>query len=746
MPVYSSFPLPLVISLWAAFATTVFCEISAAGKDDASRYAPGSAGTSRWMGNAHQGDVEFGVWEHEAFSSTGFAGRFIGSSTAGAGNIDTAGQSFGIYANPSSSTNPFATATRKFAKPALTTGDILGFKIAVNNRSPGNRGFNLVSGSNETLFNFDVRSGGYYVNGDAGGSLGTEHHSNTVFTFTFSQRERRVDYTIERSGGITSSTSGSFPSVSGSVAAVRFYITGTDPGAAGNLYFNQFKLETSPREDAPLTLGERRFTGVNPTYLLRFSDPTATAVALRHSGDSFASNHDLTKSPGGDWFIDIRTVSTGTPPVTLDPGWHAYKFVLDGTYESGDNRWLYLDNQGRIAYPPAVYLTWQRDPSRTMTVCWYNHKPAAAQIKFRPRGGTKWSLGQSSSQPFPHTARHIHTAEITGLNPDSEYEFQVEGYDEVFWFRTMPEKLTSNRPVKFGVGGDVDVGEIPDAMTATVSAQDPDFLVVGGDHAYDDARPDQFWKWCWYMESWFRNARSPENRMIPLVVGVGNHEVRLGYAVNHPDFDNSPQWRDRYATYYYRTFPFPGPQSPYGVLDFGDYLSLIMTDTEHSSPPITGSDSQTEWLRAVLAARRRVANVIPIHHIPAYPSHRSFDGTTSQRLRQHWVPLYESAGVQLVFENHDHTFKKTKPLLSGKESPSGIRYLGDGLWGIGKRSPDVSRPYLESASATHHIHLVTLDPSGRTVEALDRSGDFFGGKLRQPPAGIPSSSTRRSRK
>jgi len=133
-----------------------------------------------------------------------------------------------------------------------------------------------------------------------------------------------------------------------------------------------------------------------------------------------------------------------------------------------------------------------------------------------------------------------------------------------------------------------------------------------------------------------------------------------------------------------------------------------------------------------------VSHLVPIHHVPAYTSYRSFADPMSQRIRQHWVPLYESTGVKLVFEHHDHTFKRSKVLLGGVENAHGIRFLGDGLWGTGSRAPDTSRSYLDTANDKHHVHLVTLTPTNRTVEAVDLQGNFFGGALSQPIDGIPS--------
>jgi hypothetical protein len=473
-----------------------------------------------------------------------------------------------------------------------------------------------------------------------------------------------------------------------------------------------------------------------PSYFLRFTDPNATSVTMRHGGDNFANSYVLTKGGDGVWSIDIRNVLVTPGGARLQPGWHEFKFRLNSEFELGANRQLYLDSLGRIAVPPAVYLTWQRDPTTTMTVHWHNYGAGQNGLRYRANGAVSWTTAAATTQQYPHSERLIHTAEITGLNPGADYEFQVDGYTETYKFRTMPATLT--QPLKFGVGGDVDIGSTAETMTAAIASKDPAFLVVGGDHAYEDARAENFWMWYRYLEAFHRLARAPDGRLIPLVVGIGNHEVRNGWAEYHPDFENTAQWRDRYATFYYRCFAFPGAAQPYGVLDFGSYLSLIITDTEHSSPQIGATDPQTQWLAATLNARRHVSHLVPIHHVPAYTSYRSFADPISQRMRQHWVPLYESTGVKLVFEHHDHTFKRSRALLGGVENAHGIRFLGDGLWGIGSRAPDTSRSYLETANDKHHVHLVTLTPTNRTVEAVDLQGNFFGGALSQPIDGVPS--------
>ena len=738
----------ILIAALAAFASSAVF----GGIDDASRYS-GVAGTGGWIDNAHRGDIEFGVWSFEAVAeSWASAGRFIGSSTAGAGDINTGGQSFGLYANPGGVPNPYSAAVRKFAKPALTTGDTLSFRLAVNFRN-GTKGFTLRNASGTSQWNFSVgrldgTNEGYYIrNGvtgtafDSGQRFGG-YNANTVFTFTFTQRERELQWTAVRSGGVSATVSGTLIVDSGTIADLRFYVTGTEGGglAQNNLYFNNLSLTTEPRGDAPLTIGERRMPGRVPSYLLRFSDPNATAVTVRH-GEDWNTSYTLNKGGDGVWSIDIRNVLTTPNGKPLQPGWHEFKFRLNSVYEDGDNRQLYIDGQGRIATPPAVYLTWQRDPTTTMTVHWHNYDAAQKTLHYRVLRAATWNTLTASTQPFPHTERLIHTAEITGLNPDWIYEFQVDGYDETFKFRTMPATLDGG-PVKFVESGDVDATNMADAMALAVATKDPAFIFIGGDHAYENSQASLYWKWLRYLEMFSNLVRTSDGRLIPVVVTVGNHEVLYNYAAYHPDFDDTAAWRDRYSSYYSRCFAFPGPAQPYGVLDFGNYMSLIIGDTEHTSPLITGSDAQSLWMAARLDERRHVPHLFPLYHVTAYPSYRAFDGTgedasRSRRIRDAWVPLFQNAGVHLAFEHHDHTFKRTKKMLNGAENTDGITFLGDGAWGVTARTPDTSRSFIQTGQARNHAFLVTISATNRTVEAFDTNGNVFD-TLTQGVDGIPS--------
>ncbi|HMP89488.1 MAG TPA: fibronectin type III domain-containing protein [Kiritimatiellia bacterium] len=696
-------------------------DVMAQAIDHAGRY---SQSEGNWVANTHRGDFHFGDWSFDG-SASSFAGRFIGDSTSGAGNINVDGKSFALFGH----SGTFAGVARRFAKPEWTTGDTLTFQIAVNFRN-GDKGFNLRNSSGQNVWLFLVgrrnNAGGYFVN-DSTTSLG-DYHANTIFTFTFTQRARDMVWTIVRSGGINATYSGTNSIPSGVIRDVRFFCANTDNSeAVNNLYFNNFSFTPAVRGNAPLTLGERRFPGFEPTYMLRFEDPVANSVTFRSSHDGWTTSYPLAKV-NGIWELDIR--DTG-----LTPGWHTFKFRPDSQYESGDNRRIYIRQDGKITKPPAVYVTWQRDPTTTMTIHWHVYNATNSHVRYRLPGNEAWSSQTiDSSVFFGHTERLVQTAELTGLLPDTVYEFEVDGYDETFSFKTMPVNL--DQPVKGMFTGDILFGWDSDTMAVTAAAFDPDFLMVGGDLAYSDSRAEQFWLEYMYFENWYSRFRTADGRMIPLIVAIGNHEVRKAYVTGYPYIEDTDSWRDREAVYFFRAYAFPG-QPGYNVLDFGDYLSLIALDSDHLNPML---GVQTDWLTARLNERRHVRHVFPVYHVPAYPSHRDINDQRNVSIRQNWVPLFENAGLHMVFEHHDHTFKRTTPILAHAMHPDGIVFLGDGCWGVAKRSVkdtyDPSNWYLQKAESRHHVYLVTMTDTGRYVKVIDADGIIFD-EMSQIGDGIP---------
>jgi acid phosphatase type 7 len=252
---------------------------------------------------------------------------------------------------------------------------------------------------------------------------------------------------------------------------------------------------------------------------------------------------------------------------------------------------------------------------------------------------------------------------------------------------------------------------------------DPDFIIWGGDLAYADGREDRLDNWIEWFDALKSTLVAGDGRVIPVVVAIGNHEVRGGYYFRNEEYQQDAETREQMAPYFYRLFAMPG-QPGYNALDFGDYLSILLLDTNHTNP-ISGE--QTEWLAQTLAERKDVPHIFPLYHVTAYPSHRSFEDRTSRDIREHWAPLFEKFNVRVAFENHDHTYKRTIPIREGKPHPQGIVYIGDGCWGVAPRKihDPAETWYLETAHSARHVIVVTLHRTHQHFLVVNTDGEII---------------------
>lgn len=396
--------------------------------------------------------------------------------------------------------------------------------------------------------------------------------------------------------------------------------------------------------------------------------------------------------------------------------------------------------------PDTLFLTWQQDPTTTMTIQWIGKAKQVDEptILYRDRGkGDGWIIGPTcKTTPFPvietaslkpekgadpgepepadkppaakytgPTDLTIFRAELTKLTPGTEYEFTI-GLSAPTWrFRTMPAKAT--KAFHFTSGGDVGIGPHAVANNKVAAGQDPMFALVAGDLGYDNGvSGDTALK---FIQNYAATMTDTQGRLIPLVTCLGNHEVRGGYAKTLKE-----------ATFFTPLFGGLYSETGYTTLDFGDYLSLVLLDSGHCSP-IGGE--QTVWLEKALKDRAGKPHLIAVTHVPCYPSYRVPEGKggkfgTGEEQRKHWCPLFDKYGVDVVLEHHDHTFKRTRPLTDGKvDEATGITYLGDGSWGKLRipKTPEL-RSYLEEVSGSYHISMHRLEAEQRFHLAFGETG------------------------
>lgn len=356
-------------------------------------------------------------------------------------------------------------------------------------------------------------------------------------------------------------------------------------------------------------------------------------------------------------------------------------------------RWLF----SLLADLSALYLSWYGDPTTTMTVQWHTLPEEVGDSIQLQLSEEEWQeiTGEHTSLP----TLLIHKVTLENLTPDTEYNFRIST-SPTYRFRTAPTTL--DKPLRFLIGGDIyGSRKLFRRMAETAIQNDPLFAVLGGDIAYainnNPFRASGLRRWSSFFSEWKEAMITPQNRLIPFLIVPGNHDI-------------TP---DKYELFF-QLFAFPKKQL-YRTVDFGAYLTLFLLDTGHFQP-IDGR--QPLWLEKALASHTDIPYRFAIYHEAAYPSYYPYEATNPRKIRTHWVPLFEKYHLLAAFENHNHTFKRTHPLLNNEVNENGIIYIGDGSWGVIPRiTKDVW--YLDKRARKNSLLVVELTAEKATVKAVD---------------------------
>lgn len=400
-----------------------------------------------------------------------------------------------------------------------------------------------------------------------------------------------------------------------------------------------------------------------------------------------------------------------------------YFLVVFLAYLIAGNRVMAQD----IYDPPALYAVWTSDPTTSLSIIWNTRDDVSEEVKhppileYRLRNNEKgnWKQVESRRNPLPFSNRIIHRADLSHLRPDTEYSFRLDSNARVYYFLTMPAKL--NRPVRFAAGGDTKADEDFEKTNIEAMKHDPDFIMFGGDLAYENGSPklvDRVFSW---MEIAKKTFIREDGRIIPIIASIGDHEGRRAFPPGYFE-----RLEDE-APYYYAMFPFPGVPG-YGVLDVSDYLSIVVLQAGFGAK-VEGK--QTQWLEKTLRERGKVPHIFPLYHHGVYPTIRPVH-TAQQKL---WAPLFEKYGVRVAFENHDHAYKRTYPIRDGKRvaDGEGVVYLGDGSWGQLRTKINAENWYLARALAVRSFIIGTIQPKKDGVDQYFRMYDQYGNLIDSYP-------------
>jgi acid phosphatase type 7 len=325
---------------------------------------------------------------------------------------------------------------------------------------------------------------------------------------------------------------------------------------------------------------------------------------------------------------------------------------------------------------------------------------------------------------FPETSAWLHRVELTGLEPGSTYSVQLQREDEAsepFTFRTAP---ADREAFTFIAGGDTQ-SETQERkeMTAHAATLDPEFVLMSGDIVMRGMDENAWDNW---FDEWHDLMVTDEGRRVPIMPALGNHDVR-GWIMG--DFETD-------AAFFYNRFNLPDPQNYY-VIEYGDGFVVITLDSGHTSAFNEELDwfvdtgyyegtqrvhdshdgQQRNWLEATLQQYEDRPWLMAHYHINAFAtSEHYWEKPRYGRLlmHEHWIPLFEQYGMNLVHEAHGHRLKRTHPVKNWEIDEDGVVYIGEGGWGTHMGVPE-DLWFVADKGSDHHFWFLNLDEGWNTL-------------------------------
>ena len=289
--------------------------------------------------------------------------------------------------------------------------------------------------------------------------------------------------------------------------------------------------------------------------------------------------------------------------------------------------------------PSGVTLRWRTD-TPTDSVVRYGEAPGALAFSASVAGSTT-----------------EHTVVIEGLASDTRYYYSVgssegsiAGDDAAHHFDTSPPTGTAS-PTRIWALGDSGTADrraraVRDAFYGYAGDADVDLMLMLGDNAYDDGTDAEYQKAVFEMY----DALLPRTVLWP---AIGNHERVGAYPVAQP----AP---------YFEIFTLPAageaggtPSGTEAYYSF-DYANIhfVVLDSQRSDRSVAGA--MHGWLETDLANTVQPW-IIALWHHPPYSkgSHDSDDLRRLSEMRENFLPLLESYGVDLVLAGHSHSYERS---------------------------------------------------------------------------------------
>ena len=324
-----------------------------------------------------------------------------------------------------------------------------------------------------------------------------------------------------------------------------------------------------------------------------------------------------------------------------------------------------------------------------VTVCFETAQPCESRVRFGAGDAMEFEV----AAPRPATR---HQARLSGLPAGAicAYRVEVPGLPpQAGSFRTAPDGPAAVRIVAWGDNQDSPGRFGP--LVRRMLALAPDLAVGLGDLV----------GWGDIPSHWPRDFLGPAAellRRVPFFSAHGNHDGEKGFA---------------------EVLSQPGNERYFAVTYAGIRLIFLDPRFDEGDPGIRPWGRQHRWIRNELdsdAFRRARFRLVFLHHPPYSEGFWPWYGGEKE-VREHLVPLFEAAGVDVVFSGHHHGYERGQ-----WPRDRGVHYVVSGGGGA-FQDPFHWRdlPQIEFSRAGRHFLLIEGGPDRLRVTAIDEAGNAF---------------------
>ena len=364
-----------------------------------------------------------------------------------------------------------------------------------------------------------------------------------------------------------------------------------------------------------------------------------------------------------------------------------------------------------------------QDNSISRTIMWQSdNSEADAVIEYRLEGAEKSQTIGATDKAFTDdgSTTYIHEATLTGLTPNTKYEYRV-GYGtdrRSDWYRleTAGASVYDVLIYPDSQSGDYSQWEEIVKSSALRNPRTALYISMGdlvdnGEHAYQ-------WR------TWL-NSIKPLSANVPLATTLGNHEM---YTLDW-------KMREPYAYLNYFAVPPNGNETfnrRYYSYDFGDVhyvvLDTMLYESNHEDNHDTHHpdlyDVQIQWLRQDLTANTKKWTVVLMHRDPFQ---YAFDRSGVNRAVGFddegvlFMPIFDEFNVDLVLSAHLHSYRNRGHVRNFDRDASGPLYILTGIAGDARRPKWKEHPldvYVAPDRDKNNYMTMTVTPNKLIVKAF----------------------------